>query len=433
MREIGVGLLGLGNVGAGVVRLLQENSGEIQSRLGAKLVVRGAAVRDREKKRDSAINPKLITTDVNSVIDRDDVDIICELVGGETLARDFVLRAINKKRHVVTANKALLAVHGEEIFTKAEKASIDVYYEAAVCGGVPIIRALREGLASDKIEEIFGIVNGTSNYILTEMAKGSGQDFNEVLKEAQRLGYAEADPSLDVGGGDAAHKLVILAMLAFGSSLPLKEIFVEGISDLKPIDFEYAKRFGLVIKSLAIARDASPAIEARVHPAMVPKDWLLASVPGAQNAVYVNSYALGGSMYYGAGAGMMPTAMSVVSDLMEVSRTIAAGITGRLPIRSFQSMRPRPLRPQKDISSRYYLRFDVEDKPGVIGKLTTGLGARSISMAQVIQDGRKNATDTVSIVVLTHKAVEASVVQALADIANDDYISNPPTLLRVLG
>jgi homoserine dehydrogenase len=431
MREIGVGLLGLGNVGAGVIKLLSDNAKFVEGRLGARPVVRQVAVRAREKKRLVDVDASLITTDVNAVIDRKDVDIVCELIGGDTDSKQAVLRAIAAGKHVVTANKALLAVHGDEIFSAAEKAKVDIYFEAAVCGGVPIIRALREGLASDRIEEFFGIVNGTSNYILSEMATGQKR-FEEVLKEAQAHGYAEADPALDVGGGDACHKLAILLMLCFGASIPVKSIFVEGIDKLLPVDFQFAERFGYVIKPLVIGRAWDDGIEARVHPAMIGRERLLASVPGAKNALYVKSYALGPSMYYGAGAGMMPTAMAVVSDLIEVCRNIQAGVTGRLPMRSFQALDKKPLRPISALQSRYYMRFTVPDQPGVLGQITTILGRHQISISQVVQN-ETEAQGPVDVVVLTHEANEGRVQAALTELNGTGLSARTPGVIRIVS
>jgi len=430
MREIGVGLLGLGNVGAGVVKLLEENADAIFARLGARPVVRQAAVRALDKKRLVDLPKDLITLDANAVIDRDDVDIICELVGGETDSREYVLRAIQRGKHVVTANKALLAVHGEELFSAAEAKGVDVYYEAAVCGGVPIIRALREGLASDRIDEIYGIVNGTSNYILTEMAAG-GRGFAEVLKEAQAKGYAEADPTLDVSGGDAQHKLAILTMLCFGTNVPVEKIFVEGIDHLTATDFQMAKRFGYQIKPLVIGKEWKDGIEVRVHPAMIPKSWMLAGVPGAQNALYVRSYALGPSMYYGAGAGMMPTAMSVVSDLIEVCRNIQSQSTGRLPLRSYRDMQNRPVKPAGELSSRYYMRFSVLDQPGVLGKITTILGESKISISQVMQE-EASPDKPVHVVCVTHEAKERDVQAALASLGKTSICTAAPAVVRIV-
>lgn len=429
MREIGVGLLGLGNVGAGVVKLLAENAAGIEARLGARVAVRAIAVREPDKRRLVDVDPALVTTDAASVIDRSDVEIVCELVGGERQALGYVLRAIERGVHVVTANKALLASHGDQVFAAAERRGVDVYFEAAVCGGVPIIRALREGLASDRIESVLGIVNGTSNFILTAMA-GDRRAFSDVLAEAQKLGYAEADPELDVGGMDAAHKLAILVMLCFGTRVRVEDLFVEGIQRLQPIDFDMAERFGYVIKPLVIAAEHPDGIEARVHPTMIPKSWLLAAVPGAKNALYVSSYALGASMYYGAGAGMMPTAMAVVSDVIEISRNVRAGVTGRMP-RSYHRMTERPLRPLDSLSSRYYLRCAVLDRPGVLGQLTTVLGDHEISIAQVIQEGPRDPGRPVQVVLLTHVAREGNVRHALEQIGRLATVVDPPSLIRI--
>jgi homoserine dehydrogenase len=430
MREIGVGLLGLGNVGAGVVKLLEDNASSIEARLGARVVVKAIGVRDPHKGRAVEVDPALLTTDLDAVIERDDVEIVCELIGGDTHARTAVLEAFGRGKHVVTANKLLLAEHGEEVFNAAEKAGVDLYYEAAVCGGVPIIRALREGLASDRIERIYGIVNGTSNFILSTMA-AEGRPFADILAEAQAAGYAEADPALDVGGGDAAHKLAILIMLCFGTGIDFGEIYVEGIDKLDPIDIEYAHRFGYVIKPLVIARDHPDGIEARVHPTMVPDNWLLADVPDAKNALYVHSYALGPSMYYGAGAGMMPTAMAVVSDLIEVGRNIRAGSTGALPLRSYQRLVHRPVRSMDELRTRYYLRFGVLDRPGVLGQITTILGEHEVSLAQVVQEGPREPNRPVRVVVLTHEAREGNMRRALQQIEKLTVVVEPTQLIRI--
>lgn len=422
--------MGLGNVGAGVVKLLADNAEAIEARLGARVAVRAIAVRDLDKERLVAVDRKLLTTDANAVVDRDDIQIVCELIGGETEARTAALRAMRNKKHLVTANKALLALHAEEVFGTAEENGVDLYYEAAVCGGVPIIRALREGLASDRIESFYGIVNGTSNFILSQMAS-EGAAFDDVLRQAQEAGYAEADPTLDVSGGDAAHKLAILTMLCFGTTVDVSQLYVEGIDKLSPIDFEYAARFGFVIKPLVVAVDHGDSIDARVHPTMLPRNWLLADVPGAKNALYVRSYALGPSMYYGAGAGMMPTAMSVVSDLIEVSRNIQAGATGAMPLRSYHRMVPRPLRPMAELRSRYYLRFGVLDRPGVLGQITTILGEHEVSIAQVVQEGPREPERPVRVVVLSHQAREGNLQHALQQIARLSVVVEPATLVRI--
>jgi homoserine dehydrogenase len=434
---IGVALLGLGNVGGGVVKLLEDNAAPIAARLGATLEVRAIAVRDVDKaNRLVDVERRLLTSDVDATVRRDDVDIVCELIGGTTLARQLTLDAIAAGKHVVTANKALLAEHGAEVFGAAERAGVDVYYEAAVCGGVPIIRVLREGLASDRVEALHGIVNGTSNYILSTMT-ATRRAFAEILRDAQALGYAEADPTLDVSGGDAAHKLAILVNLCFGTSVDVAAISTDGIDVVEPIDLDYAGRWGYVIKPLVIARahgdPATGPIEARVHPALVPASWLLADVGGAKNALYVQSYALGPSLYYGAGAGMLPTAMSVVSDMIEIGRNMFARVAG-----APRPTRPRPVQPRAlvaigEIRTRYYLRFGVHDKPGVLGQLMTILGAHRISVAQLAQDGRAAAAEPVWVVVLTHEAVERDVRAALAEIDALEVVRQPARLIRIAG
>lgn len=431
MREIGVGLLGLGNVGAGVVRLLADNAEAIEARLGARLVVRAVAVRDLGKKRRVEVAEEKLTTDAMSIVKRTDIDIVCELVGGETKARELVMTAIEEGKQVITANKALLALHGREIYAAAEEAGVDLYYEAAVCGGVPIIRALREGLASDRIESITGIINGTSNFIATAMAVG-GRSFESVLAEAQREGYAEADPSLDVNGGDAAHKLAILAMLSFGCNVDLEQIHVEGIDKLTAFDYAMAKDFGYVIKPLAIAQSFPDGIELRVHPALVPSRWLLADVPGTKNALYVHSYALGSSMYYGAGAGMMPTAMSVVSDLIDVARNLRAETTGGMLLRSQSKLEDAVIRPMEKLESRYYLRFSVEDRSGLLGQLTTILGAHDVSISELVQTTNLEDSSSVAVVALTHRALEGNLQLAMAEIEEAGLTVAATTLLRIV-
>jgi homoserine dehydrogenase len=417
-------LLGLGNVGGGVVKLLAESAAAIEARLGARIEVRAIAVRDPDKsKRVVDVDRALLSTDIDAAVRRPDVEIVCELIGGTTEAKRAVLAAIAAGKHVVTANKALLAEHGGEVFGAAEAKNVDVYYEAAVCGGVPIIRVLREGLASDRVEQLWGIVNGTSNYILSTMTE-SRRPFADILKDAQALGYAEADPTLDVGGGDAAHKLAILASLCFGTPVDVTKIHTDGIDTIDPIDLTYADKFGYVIKPLVIARDHGGSIEARVHPAFVPANWLLADVSGAKNAVYVQSYALGPSMYYGAGAGMLPTAMSVVSDIIEIGRNL---MTSTRPARH-RPHEQRPLMPIADVRSRYYLRFAVRDQAGVLGQLATILGMHKVSIQQVVQD---TGGDPVWVVVLTHEAREGDVRAALAEI--DRLCIDRTRVIRIAG
>src|SRR5258706_3934470 len=370
-RTIGVALLGHGNVGGGVVKLLADNAAAIEARLGARLEVKAIAVRDLDKqKRVVDVDRALLVRDLDAAITTPGVDIVCELIGGTTEAKRAILAAIAAGKQVVTANKALLAEHGTEVFGAADAAGVDVYYEAAVCGGVPIIRVLREGLASDRMEGLLGIVNGTSNYILSTMTE-SRRPFAEILREAQQLGYAEADPTLDIGGGDAAHKLAIIVGLCFGTLVDVARIPTDGIAHVAPVDIDNAARFGYVIKPLAIARDHGTAIEARVHPALVPHNWLLADVAGAKNAVYVQSHALGPSLYYGAGAGMLPTAMSVVSDCIDLGRIILARAAGAGRTPPPQPRDARPLLSNGDTRSKYYLRVGLHDDPRVLRRPKT--------------------------------------------------------------
>jgi homoserine dehydrogenase len=429
-RTIGIALLGLGNVGGGVVKLLAENAAAIEARLGARLEIRAIAVRDPDKaKRVVEVDRALLVTDLDRAIQRPDVDIVCELIGGTTEARRAVLSAIAAGKQVVTANKALLAEHGPEVFGAAEAAGVDLYYEAAVCGGVPIIRVLREGLASDRVEALWGIVNGTSNFILSTMT-GTGRAFDDILREAQDLGYAEANPALDIGGDDAAHKLAILAGLCFGTPVDVTQISTDGIAAIDPVDIANAAKFGYVIKPLVIARDHGDAVEARVHPALVPHHWLLADVAGAKNAVYVQSYALGPSMYYGAGAGMLPTAMSVVSDCIDLGRNVMARAAGAGRTERHRPRVARRLLPIADVRSKYYLRFGVIDAPGVLGRLMTILGAHRVSIAQVVQDA---AVTPVSVVVVTHEAREGDVRTALAEIDALAVVREPARVIRIAG
>lgn len=436
MRTISVGLLGLGNVGSGVVKLLADNAEAIRHRLGgASVAIRRVAVREADKPRLVDVAPSLITTDVNAVLSDPEIEIVCELIGGEEPARSYLLEAIARGKHIVTANKALLAAHGDEIFAAAEQRGVDVYYEASVGGGVPIIRALREGLASDRVDELVAIVNGTSNFLLTTMTE-EGRPFDEILREAQDKGYAEADPTLDVDGWDAAHKLCVLVPLCFGTRIRLDQVLVEGLRGIEPIDFRYAERFGYVIKPLVIAKDHGDSVEARVHPTLIPRRFMLASVNGVYNAVYVSSYALGNSMYYGRGAGMMPTAVAVVSDVIEVSRNLLASSAGGTPMRASRrrgDMKERRIRDAGELEARYYLRFGVVDKPGVLAQLAGMLGEHEISISEVVQEGQPDPGRPVTVVVTTHKAREKNVQAALAIIDRLPTVRQKTRLLRIFA
>jgi len=433
VKKIAIGLLGLGNVGSGVVKLLSDNADAIESRLGARVEVKRILVREVDKPRLVEVDPALVTREVSDLLHDPDIKIVLELIGGDDPAREYVLGAFAAGKHVVTANKLLLATHADQLLDAAEQKNVDLFYEASVCGGVPVLRALREGLASDRIDQLLGIVNGTYNYILTKMTD-ERRAFDEVLREAQAQGYAEADPALDVDGHDAHHKLAILVALSFGTRAPLGSIYREGIRHIAPVDIQYADRFGYKIKPLVIARDIDGRIEARVHPTLIPKRWLLASVDGVFNAVYVSSYALGHSMYYGRGAGMMPTAVAVVSDIIEICRDILAHAPGTASARMRRSPRTqRPFHDIGDLASRYYFRFSVLDRPGVLAQIAGVLGEHAISISEVVQEGKREGGERpVTVVVTTHMARERNVQSALAQINRLASVVERTRLLRIL-
>lgn len=435
MDSIGVGLLGCGTVGTGVLRILGENAADIEARLGVPLVARRIAVRSPDKARDPAIPQSLLTQDAERVIDDPEVQVVIEVIGGYEPARTLILKALAAGKHVVTANKALLARHGAEIFQAADDAGRDVIFEASVGGGIPIIRSLREGLASDRIDSLHGIINGTSNFILSAMSS-KGRTYASVLAEAQERGYAEADPTMDVQGIDAAQKLSILASIAFGAELHFDDILTEGIDRVSALDIDYARRFGFVIKPLAVARAhrEEGSIEARVHPALVPEDSMLAAVNGVFNAVMAHSHALGPVLFYGQGAGMMPTAAAVVSDVIETGRNILRGTSGRLPHLAFHSdlVDAHALRASADTVCPYYLRFSVMDQPGVLAAITGQLGARDISISQMIQQDPSGSDHShVSVVMMTHAAREGALLEALEAIDALPFVVLPARYLRV--
>lgn len=430
MKDIRIALLGCGTVGTGVIKLLLQNEDDIRARLGASVTVRHVVVRDPSRLRDPEVDPALLCVDTEAALDDPDVDVVVELIGGTDAARALVLAAIARGKHVVTANKALLAAHGDEVFAAAERAGVDVAFEAAVAGGIPIIRSLREGLASDRVERLYGIINGTSNFLLSEMA-GRGREYADVLAEAQRLGYAESDPSMDVDGKDAAQKLSILIALAFGASIPWESIPTEGLSRLTPADFAFARRFGYAIRPLAIAKVDDAGLEARVHPALVPERHLLAAIDGVFNAVAVQTSAVGPLLFHGRGAGMMPTAVSVVSDIIEVGRAVLQGTSGRVPHLAWRHPDRAPRRkPFEDVVCESYLRFTVVDRPGVLATLAGALGEHGVSIRQLIQPDAQEG-EPVAVVVLTHPAREGDVVAALATIDAQHTTASPTLRLRI--
>lgn len=430
-ESIRVGLLGCGTVGTGVIRILEENRADIVGRLGAPIEVVKIMVRDIERERDPIVPRHLLTSDPAEVLDAD-VHVVVEVMGGYEPARTLLLEALSRGHHVVTANKALLARHGGEIFKAADDAHRDVIFEASVGGGIPIIRTLREGLASDRIHAIYGIINGTSNFMLTAMAQ-QGRAYDEVLREAQARGFAEADPTMDVGGIDAAQKLNILVSISFGIAIPFESILTEGIDTVSAVDIKFARQFGYTIKPLAIAKaHADGSIEARVHPTLIPTSSMLASVNGVFNAVMVQSHALGPVLFYGQGAGMMPTAASVVSDIIELGRNIQRGTSGRLPHLAFHPQHTS-LRVQRDSQRTrcaFYLRFNVKDQSGVLSRISGILGDHGISIKQMVQDTSLPG-QPVPVVLLTHEATEGDVRAALQQIDTLDFVLEPTCHLRV--
>ncbi|RIL05097.1 MAG: homoserine dehydrogenase [Proteobacteria bacterium] len=434
---MGVGVIGFGTIGTGVVKLLASNADVIASRLGFPL--RLARVADLDTARDRGVDLRgaPFDSDANALIDDPAVHLVVELIGGYDASRRLILRALGRGKPVVTANKALLAVHGKEVFEAARRGGADVAFEASVGGGIPILRALREGLAANRIESLHGIINGTTNYVLTQMEQG-GEPFEVVLKRAQELGYAELDPSFDVDGVDAAHKITLLASMAFGAEVPFKEVPVEGIRDVTPLDIEMAAEFGYRIKLLGITKrrvdDAGrERIEVRVHPTMIPADSLLAKVDGAMNAIAVHGDAVGPTLFYGAGAGEMPTASAVVADLIELAREVRRGSTGRVaPLSTLpEALVPKPLVPLGELHGRLYLRFTAQDRPGVLSHITGQLGRHGISIESVIQKGRGHAGASVPVVVFTHPASEAAVRKALEAIDRLPDVTAATRVVRI--
>ena len=432
-KAIQVGLIGFGTVGTGVVKILQGNADLITKRVGVPVSLARIVDLDVTTNRGVTVPQGVLTTDVRDILDDPAIDIVVELIGGHEPAKRFILQALERKKCVVTANKALLADHGEDVFEAAFKAGVDLGFEASVGGGIPIIRSLTEGLAANRILSITGIMNGTSNYILTRMTN-EHRDFDEILQEAKREGYAEADPSLDVDGVDAAHKLAIMVNLAYGSPVPMSAIFTEGISRISTVDMEFARELGFTIKLLGIAKLQENAIEARVHPALVPAGSPIAQVNGVYNAIHLIGDAVGDIVLYGKGAGSLPTASAVVGDIIDLARNRIAGVAGRVPVTSFQwaSRAPIAIKPMDDIETMYYLRCMVKDHPGVLSRISGILGQRGISISSVLQKGRKEG-QTVPLVILTHRSVERAVQSALQEINALPMVSEPTTLLRMEG
>ena len=432
MKPIRVGLLGIGTVGGGTWDVLNRNADEIQRRAGRAIEITQVADKAIELARKKVGRKARITDDAFELVRDKNVDIVIELIGGTTVAKDLVLEAIRRGKHVVTANKALLATHGNEIFKAAQRKGVMVAFEASVGGGIPIIKALREGLAANRIDWIAGIINGTSNFILSEM-RDKGISFDTALKDAQKRGYAEADPTFDIAGVDASHKLTILAALAFGIPMQLKKCFVEGVQNLTADDIRYAEQLGYRIKLLGITKRKERGIELRVHPTLVPTRRLIANVEGVMNGILVKGDAVGPTLYYGAGAGAQPTASAVVADLIDVTRLITADPEHRVPHLAFQpdQLSSAPILGMNDVETSYYLRMRVQDKPGVLAEVTRILADSRISIEAMVQKEPGKGEKRVDIVMLTHLALEKNVNQAIAKIEKLSTVVGAVTRIRM--
>ena len=417
MKPINVGLIGIGTVGGGTWTVLKRNAEEITRRAGRPIQITAVADRNVDLAKEITGGAARVTNDAFALVNDPEIDIIVELIGGYTVAKDLVMQAIAAGKHVVTANKALLAVHGTEIFTAAQKRGVMVAFEAAVAGGIPIIKALREGLTANRIEWAAGIINGTTNFILSEM-RDKGLSFDEVLKEAQRLGYAEADPTFDIEGVDAAHKATLIASIAYGIPVQFDKAYIEGITKLEASDIKYAEQLGYRIKLLGIAKRRTAGVELRVHPTLIPAKRLLANVEGAMNAVMVKGDAVGTTLYYGKGAGAEPTASAVVADLVDVARLATADPEHRVPHLAFQpdAMSNLPILPMSDVETGYYLRLRVEDKPGVLADITRILADQGISIDAMLQREPEEGEGETDIIILTHVCKESAADAAIAKI-----------------
>ena len=432
MKPVKVGLLGLGTVGGGTFNVLKRNAEEIARRAGRGIEISHAAAREYDPAQLPGIDTIKVSDDAFTLVDNPEIDIIVELIGGYEPARELVLKALNNGKHVVTANKALIALHGNEIFEAARKNDVMVAFEAAVAGGIPIIKAIREGLAGNQIEWLAGIINGTGNFILSEMRE-KGRDFSEVLAEAQQLGYAEVDPTFDVEGIDAAHKLTILASIAFGVPLQFDKVYTEGISKITQDDVSYAEQLGYRIKHLGIARRTASGIELRVHPTLIPERRLIANVDGVMNAVLVQADAVGSTLYYGAGAGSEPTASAVVADIVDVVRTLTADPEHRVPHLAFQpdALSDQPILSMDAVETAYYLRMEALDQPGVLADVTRILGEQGISIEAVLQKEPATGAEHIPVIMLTRKVKEKEMNSALNQIKKLDGIQGEVTRIRM--
>ena len=427
MKTINLGLIGLGTIGTGVVKVLRDNSALIEKRLGVSLVIKRIADLDIKRDRGVPADKSILTTDAKKIINDDEIDIVIELIGGYEPALSFIMQSISNKKHIVTANKALLAKHGQEVFEAIKKHKVNIGFEASVGGGIPIIRCIKDNFAANRFESIYGVVNGTGNYILSKMTD-EGKNFQDVLKEAQEKGYAEADPTFDIEGIDSAHKIAILGSLALGCRIPIDKVFTEGITHITPTDIHFASEFGFRIKLLAIVKKGDDTIDIRVHPTMISKDNPISNINGVLNAVKVRGNAVGEAMLIGEGAGALPTASAVLSDVMEIVGCITYG--NRYSSFDISNHAKLKLQPIDKIISKYYLRFSVVDKPGILSKLSGILGANSISIASVIQKGRSDSAG-VPLVFMTHKAIEKDIQKAVKEINELQVVKGNSILIRV--
>ena len=431
MKTINVGILGLGTVGAGVVKLLLENQSLIISRVGACLNLKKAADIDVRKEKELSLPKGVFVNNANLVVNDPEIDIIVEMIGGEKLAGDLILKAIENNKPVVTANKALLARHGNALVKASEKQKVDLMFEASVGGAMPIIKTIRESLVGNQIKSVSGILNGTCNYILSKISD-NGTSFEDALAEAQASGCAEADPGLDVNGLDTAHKLAIVTALAYGMKINFDDIYIEGITNIAPLDIQFAAQFGYRIKLMAISKNLGHAIEARVHPTMIPFENILSNVNGTLNAVTITGDEVGEILLSGLGAGMMPTASAVVGDIVDLARNIMANTRARIPLLAHQpgQIRAIPVLPIDKIITHYYFRFAALDRPGVLSTISGILGNYGISLKSVHQKGRKSS-GSVPLIMLTHRALEADVISALKEISALEVIQETPILIRI--
>ena len=428
MKKVKIALLGLGNVGRGVWNILQMNGEEIMKRSGCQVEVAKILVRDPSKPRAVKVPEHLITTDFNEILNDDSIKIVVEVMGGIEPAKEFILKSLSRKKHIVTANKMLLATYGDELFKKADEEETMLNYEASVAGGIPIIQTINESLTANKIEKLYGIINGTTNFILSKMEL-EGSDFNAVLKEAQEKGYAEADPTSDIEGFDAQYKLAILSSLAFGTKIKIDDVYREGITKIAAKDIKYAKDFGLVIKLLAIAKEENGRLQLRVHPTMIPETHPLANVHDSFNAVFIKGNAVDDLMLYGRGAGDMPTGSAVVADIVSILRS-DVDTENRLPVEK-NNLWHKEIGDINDITSRYYIRTTVTDRPGVLGDITAIFGRHQVSLRSVIQRGRVKNEEEVTLVLVTHYTKEKQVQNALNEIKRLDAVKAVENIIRI--